>query len=82
MRCLRAVLAGAVLLSFLGEASAGDWPQWRGPARDGVADASGLPAKWPAALGRVWARRVGEDHSSPVVRGRPGLHLAGKPAGV
>ena len=49
------------------EVPAADWPQWRGPARDGVADASGVPVKWPSRLVRVWSRKVGEGHSSPVV---------------
>lgn len=62
---LLAVLAVLVAWS---EASAADWPQWRGPARDGVADATGLPAKWPSSLRRVWDRKVGEGHSSPVVQ--------------
>ncbi|MBI5388441.1 MAG: PQQ-like beta-propeller repeat protein [Verrucomicrobia bacterium] len=41
---------GAVLLtlSLAGLASAGDWPQWRGPNRDGVAHESGLLRQWPA----------------------------------
>src|SRR5581483_7922373 len=26
---------------------AGDWPQWRGPNRDGVAHETGLLASWP-----------------------------------
>ena len=51
-----------------GEAAAADWSQWRGSARDGVADASGLPAKWPTALGRSWSKQVGVGHSSPVVQ--------------
>ena len=28
---------------------AADWPQWRGPNRDGHAPDAQLPAKWPAA---------------------------------
>ncbi|MEZ5365708.1 MAG: hypothetical protein R2748_26105 [Bryobacterales bacterium] len=45
---------------------AGDWPQWRGPARDGQAQA---PAQWPEKLTRKWRVEVGEGHSSPVVLG-------------
>ena len=26
---------------------AADWPQWRGPARDGVSPEKGLLRKWP-----------------------------------
>ena len=39
-------------LSFPGSArmagSASDWPQWRGPARDGISRESGLLKQWPA----------------------------------
>jgi outer membrane protein assembly factor BamB len=43
----RTVLAAAALAaaSF---ASAGDWPGWRGPNRDGQASESGLLERWPA----------------------------------
>lgn len=55
-----------------GGASAQDWPQWRGPSRDGVAPCAGLPADWPAQPPRAqWKVRVGEGCSSPAVaRGR------------
>jgi outer membrane protein assembly factor BamB len=56
----------ALLLLFVSSALA-DWPQWRGPARDGqVPDA--LDA-WPAELRRAWSVEVGEGHSSPVIAG-------------
>jgi outer membrane protein assembly factor BamB len=43
-----------------------DWPQWRGPSRDGLA--SSEPSKpWPERLRKVWSVQVGEGHSSPVV---------------
>ena len=45
------------------------WPQWRGPARDGVASAFTVPATWPAQLTKKWSATVGEGHSSPVVSG-------------
>jgi outer membrane protein assembly factor BamB len=47
----------------------GDWPQWRGPARDGVASSFAPPATWPAQLTRKWQATVGLGHSSPVVSG-------------
>jgi hypothetical protein len=34
------------LLAF--SATAADWPQWRGPTRDGVSKETGLLKKWPA----------------------------------
>src|SRR5574341_1209877 len=45
------------------------WPQWRGPARDGVATAFTPPATWPAQLTRRWEVTVGVGHASPVVAG-------------
>ena len=48
-------------------ALAADWPQWRGPARDGRAASFEAPAKWPAALTKGWSMEVGEGHSSPIV---------------
>jgi len=50
-----------------GNARAGDWPQWRGPARDGVALGETLPDPLPENLNRIWNVPVGEGHSSPVV---------------
>jgi outer membrane protein assembly factor BamB len=45
-----------------------DWPQWRGPRRDGTA-AFSTPAAWPLALTKRWEVTVGAGHSSPVVAG-------------
>jgi len=43
-----------------------DWPQWRGPKRDGSVLAA-LPAQWPDALKKRWETPVGSGHASPVV---------------
>ena len=45
-----------------------DWPQWRGPKRDGSVGAT-LPAQWPEALKKRWEITVGGGHASPVVSG-------------
>ena len=50
-------------------AFAQDWPQWRGPNRDGAAIPSKTPTAWPEKLRQVWSVKVGEGHSSPVVSG-------------
>ncbi|MBM4031845.1 MAG: hypothetical protein FJ291_08685 [Planctomycetes bacterium] len=47
----------------------GDWPQWRGPRRDGVAPGATLPETLPATLKLVWKKEVGEGYSGPVVAG-------------
>lgn len=44
-----------------------DWPQWRGPSRDGTA--ADPPKEWPAELKKAWTLEVGEGHSGPVVAG-------------
>ena len=45
------------------------WPQWRGPARDGVVAAFTPPATWPAQLTKRWQAKAGAGHASPVVSG-------------
>lgn len=45
------------------------WPQWRGPARDGVASSFTVPSQWPARLTKKWQVTVGLGHASPVVDG-------------
>lgn len=53
--------------------SAADWPQWRGPNRDGISSETGLLASWPSSGPRlVWrATGLGEGYASmAVVRGR------------
>jgi outer membrane protein assembly factor BamB len=46
-----------------------DWPQWRGPQRDGVSDETGLLSSWPAdGPPRRWtAAGIGRGYSSPIV---------------
>jgi outer membrane protein assembly factor BamB len=49
-------------------ATGAEWPQWRGPMRDGSVVAA-LPAEWPAALTHRWEVKVGAGQASPVVSG-------------
>ncbi len=61
---------GVVMVCLLfGVAAAGDWPQWRGPHRDGVAHGLKVPERWPEQLKEVFRVEVGEGHASPVVAG-------------
>ena len=55
--------------SAFAQAPVASWPQWRGPARDGVASSFTPPAAWPAQLTRRWQATVGAGHSSPVISG-------------
>ena len=43
-----------------------DWPQWRGPHRDGALASFAAPKAWPENLKRKWTLTVGEGHASPV----------------
>jgi outer membrane protein assembly factor BamB len=55
-------------------ASSAQWPQWRGPSRNGSVPAATTP-KWPSAWKRAWRTDVGEGYSSPVVSsGRVFVH--------
>lgn len=55
-----------VSIAASGLAAASDWPQWRGPSRDGISPKGALPDKWPAELVQSWEAWVGEGHSSPL----------------
>jgi outer membrane protein assembly factor BamB len=68
MRGLPASLA--LLLACVQVAHGDDWPQWRGPRRDGVAPSAKLPAAWPRDFpAPVWKAVVGEGQASPAVAG-------------
>lgn len=61
------VALGLALLVGL-ETRAEDWPQWRGPNRDGAWTDTGTLTAFPAAgLAIQWHAPVGSGHSSPVV---------------
>jgi outer membrane protein assembly factor BamB len=58
------VLTVTVLLSATSLQA--DWPQWRGPNRDGMIKNAAIPASWPKALKEEWKVTVGLGHASPV----------------
>jgi outer membrane protein assembly factor BamB len=67
-----AVSFSCVLSVGLSAASlfAADWPQWRGPDRDGIVHGVKSPEVWPETLREQWKVKVGEGASSPVVVGQ------------
>ena len=78
--CLALTLATALALAGAGitgaeQKPATDWPQWRGPSRDGSIGAA-LPAEWPQTLTKRWEFTVGEGHASPVVSGNRAVVIA------
>jgi outer membrane protein assembly factor BamB len=52
-------------------ALAADWPQWRGPTRDGISKETGLLKQWPAEGPKlVWSiDNLGNGYSTPSVVG-------------
>jgi len=64
-RLVFCVLAGSLA------AAAADWPQWRGPERDGISQESGLLQKWPeGGPPLAWkATGLGEGFASVAVAG-------------
>jgi outer membrane protein assembly factor BamB len=71
---IRSRSAWSLQLAFLlacasGAAMAQDWPQWRGPGRDGIAAPPADALSWPAKLTRKWVVPAGVGHASPIVVG-------------
>jgi outer membrane protein assembly factor BamB len=64
-----ALITASVITSVA--ASMDDWPQWRGPRRDGVSAETGLMKNWPAGGPKLaWrASGAGEGYSSFAVTG-------------
>lgn len=63
-------LSGSVLATF-----PRDWPQWRGPNRDGKIPGFEPPQTWPQALVKKWQVEVGSGDATPAyVDGRLYLH--------
>jgi outer membrane protein assembly factor BamB len=60
--CLSLLLAPSVTL-------AQDWPQWRGPNRDGRVTGFTAPATWPKTLTEKWKVTVGQGDSTPALVG-------------
>lgn len=58
------------LLSISAGLLAGDWPQWRGPQRDGQFTGPSWPDKLDAShLRQVWRVELGPSYSGPIVGG-------------
>lgn len=68
---------GVVLLSFV-IVHAENWPQWRGPALNGVSNEKNLPVKWTTEENIVWKVAMpGLSGSTPIVwRDRIFLNVA------
>ncbi len=67
------LLAWALVSIFVGSLSAraADWPQWRGPQRNGISGERGLLKQWPADGPKlVWQLKdIGDGYSTPSIVG-------------
>jgi len=66
---LIAASAVCVILISAGFTFAQDWPQWRGPNRDGKVSGFTAPQKWPGSLTQKWKITVGLGDSTPALVG-------------
>ncbi|MBN2270716.1 MAG: PQQ-like beta-propeller repeat protein [Sedimentisphaerales bacterium] len=65
----KVVMVSCVLLAASGCIFAKDWPQWRGPNRDGEVSGFAAPSKWPSALKQNWKVTVGSGDATPALVG-------------
>jgi outer membrane protein assembly factor BamB len=61
--------AAWLVLAWVVQAGAQDWPQWRGANRDGKATGFVAPEKWPETLKEQWKANVGSGDSTPSLVG-------------
>jgi outer membrane protein assembly factor BamB len=78
MKCFVATRVTGLLLLLLVSAAGADWPQWRGPQRNGLSQETGLAKEWPKEGPElVWkAAAIGSGYSTPAVVGER-LYLLG-----
>src|SRR6266545_3423960 len=73
--CLRGFVVAFVVVAGCGldlvsaQRRSADWPQWRGPNRDGVVSSFTEPKTWPQQLTKTWKVDVGIGYSTPVLVG-------------
>ena len=62
-------LAACIVVMYASCAVAQDWPQWRGPNRDGKVSGFTEPQKWPKELTQKWEVTVGAGDATPALVG-------------
>ena len=66
----RVVGTGLVAMATAATLSAENWPQWRGPAKNGVSAEKGLPLKWSTTENITWKVEMpGRSGSTPIIWG-------------
>lgn len=62
-------MVGCVILLIANCVFAQDWPQWRGPNRDGKVSGFTAPQVWPKELTQKWKTTVGSGDATPALVG-------------
>lgn len=64
-------IAAAIIVAYACSSIAADWPQWRGPDRNGISKEKGLLQEWPKDGPKLrWkADDLGTGYSTPIVVG-------------
>ena len=63
------MMVGCVILIAAGCVLGQDWPQWRGPNRDGKVTGFAAPQAWPKELAPKWKTSVGTGCATPALVG-------------
>ena len=63
------VVLGSTAMLGAQQRPTSDWPQWRGPNRDGSAPSFTAPKAWPETLTQRWKVEVGLGYATPVLVG-------------
>src|SRR5258707_10357948 len=62
-------IAAALVAAVSAQNAGPDWPQWRGPNRDGTLASFAAPSAWPDKLNKRWQVEVGTGYATPIVVG-------------
>lgn len=57
-------------IGLAGQPLTQDWPQWRGPNRDGSVSGFRDPSPWPETLKQQWRIEVGLGYATPLLVGQ------------
>lgn len=68
-RSIGVMVGGLVLVVSAMSVFAEDWPQWRGPNRDGKVIGFTAPQTWPETLKQKWRTEVGSGDATPALVG-------------
>ena len=69
LRAAAVAIIAIIGLTAVVQGQKGDWPQWRGPNRDGTLTSYAEPKSWPDQLNRRWKIEIGTGYATPIIVG-------------